>query len=146
MSTQYIRGIEARDKSIISEFSCIQDCPSLVIHHLMNIGNEITIFSPEEKMQATLIPGCLAKVWLIASYRSPQVVFRADSAANITRGLVTLLVRLFSGATPRSIMNYDPQFPQVLKLEEILGTQRRNGFSSMVNTFQLEAQRFIMRL
>ena len=143
ISPKITDSIQDRENDIIKGFSLAQEHPEWLITQLIDVGNELPSFSHEEQQQAELVPGCLAKVWLIVTYQSPHIFFKADSNASITKGLVALLVHLFSNTAPDNIVNYKSKLLENLGLHNLLGSQRRGGFNAMLRTFQLHAAKFV---
>jgi cysteine desulfuration protein SufE len=88
------------------------------------------------------VKGCQSKVWMTASIEDELVYFSADSNTAITKGLVSLLVRIFSGQKPEDILNADLYFMKKIGMERFIGTQRSNGFAAMIKQMKLYALAF----
>ena len=83
--------------------------------------------------------GCQSKVWLFPELKDGKIYFYADSNTAITKGLVSLLIRVLSGQTPDDIVNADLYFIDRIGLNRFVGTQRSNGFGSMIKQIKLDA-------
>lgn len=93
-------------------------------------------------MQNNLISGCQSRVWLHAEYRNGRIYFSADSDAVITKGLVSLMMRVFDGQTPDDILNVELGFLDKIGLREHLSPTRSNGLNSMIKQMKLYALAF----
>jgi cysteine desulfuration protein SufE len=85
------------------------------------------------------VKGCQSKVWLTSKLEDGKVYFAADSNTAITKGLVSLLARIFNGQTPEGILSSDLYFMQKIGMERFIGTQRSNGFAAMIKQMRLYA-------
>jgi cysteine desulfuration protein SufE len=88
------------------------------------------------------VKGCQSKVWLTGIVKDEKIFFTADSNTAITKGLVSLLVRIFNGQTPDTILNTDLYFMHKIGMERFIGTQRSNGFAAMIKQMKLYALAF----
>ena len=86
--------------------------------------------------------GCQSKVWLTANWKKDKVYFHADSNTAITKGLVSLLTRIFNGQTPDKSLTSDLYFMHKIGMERFIGTQRSNGFAAMIKQMKLYALAF----
>ena len=91
------------------------------------------------KTEANLIKGCQSRVWLQAELREGLLYFTADSDAIITKGIVALLIRVFSGQTPEDILNANVDFIDEIGLSQHLSPTRSNGLLSMVKQIRMYA-------
>jgi len=88
------------------------------------------------------VKGCQSKVWMTARIENDKIYFDADSNTAITKGLVSLLVRIFNGQPPEDILNADLYFMHKIGMDRFIGTQRSNGFASMIKQMKLYALAF----
>ena len=95
-----------------------------------------------DKIEENVVKGCQSKVWLTASTKNDKVFFVADSNTAITKGLVSLLIRIFNEQTPDSILDADLYFMRKIGMERFIGTQRSNGFAAMIKQMKLYALAF----
>jgi cysteine desulfuration protein SufE len=95
-----------------------------------------------DKTDDNIVKGCQSKVWLTARLEGNKLHFTADSNTAITKGLVSLLIRIFNGQTPETILNADLYFMNRIGMERFIGTQRSNGFAAMIKQMKLYALAF----
>ncbi|MBE0674885.1 MAG: SufE family protein [Bacteroidales bacterium] len=112
---------------------------------LIDTGKDLPVIDPAHKVKDYLIEGCQSKVWLYPEFDGTVVTFTADSDAIITRGIVSLLVRVLSGRTPEEIMNADLWFIDKIGLRQNLSPTRSNGLLAMVRQMKLYAIAFNAR-
>ncbi len=124
---------------IISEFALLADDREATLFYLMELGDKMPPLAGEYKTEDNLIKGCQSKVWLHADYKEGKVFFAADSNTDITRGLISLLVRILSGQTPDAIIDADLDFIEKIGMGQIIGSQRSNGFASMIKQMKMYA-------
>ncbi len=129
----------AVQEEIIDEFSILADDRESTIYYIMEIGDKLPPFPEEEKTEANIIKGCQSKVWLTTEFNDDKVIFLADSNTDITKGLISLLIRVLSGRTPKEIMNTDLYFIDKIGMSNIIGSQRSNGLASMIKQMKLFA-------
>lgn len=131
-----IRNIQ---DDIIDEFEMLADDREATLFYLMELGDKMDPLAEEFKVEDNLIKGCQSKVWLHAEFNDNIVSFAADSNTDITRGLISLLVRILSGQTPDDIINADLDFIEKIGMGQIIGSQRSNGFASMIKQIKMYA-------
>lgn len=123
---------------LITDFSFFEDWMSKY-EYIIQLGKELPLIAEEYKTDQRLIKGCQSKVWLHADYRDGLIHFTADSDAIITKGLVSLMVKVLSGHTPAEIAGSDLYFIDQIGLKEHLSPTRANGLLSMVKQMKLYA-------
>lgn len=126
-------------ENIIQEFSILDGDMEMTNFYIMELGQKLPAMAEEEKTEENIVKGCQSKVWLTAKLKDNKVIFNADSNTAITKGLVSLLVRVFSGQKPDDIINAELYFPQKIGMDRFIGTQRSNGFAAMVKQMKLYA-------
>ncbi len=131
---------EVQDK-IIDEFSLFDDWMDKY-NLLIDLGKELPVIDPKFKVKDFLIEGCQSKVWLHPDYDGKMITFTADSDAIITRGIVALLIKVFSNRTPEEIISTDLYFIEKIGLRQNLSPTRSNGLLSMVRQMKLYALAF----
>jgi cysteine desulfuration protein SufE len=124
--------------NIISEFSLFDDWMDKY-NLLIDMGKDLPVINPKFKIKDYLIEGCQSKVWLHPDYDGKVITFTADSDAIITRGIVSLLIKVFSGRTPEEIIAADLYFIEKIGLRQNLSPTRSNGLLSMVRQMKLYA-------
>ena len=131
-----IRNIQ---DEIIEDFELLADDREATLFYLMELGDKMPDLPEEYKIDENLIKGCQSKVWLHSDFEDNKVLFEADSNTDITRGLISLLVRILSGQTPDDIINTDLDFIEKIGMGQIIGSQRSNGFASMIKQIKMYA-------
>lgn len=109
---------------------------------LIDLGNEQEPLAEEYKTDNNLIEGCQSRVWLQADLIDSKVVFRAESDALIVKGIVALLIKVYSGHTPDEILASEPYFVEAIGLKEHLSPTRSNGLVAMIKQMRLYALAF----
>jgi len=129
------------ESAIIAEFSAFDDWMDKY-NYLIELGKDVRMIDEQYKVPNNLISGCQSKVWLHAAYLDGKLYFSADSDAVITRGLVSLLIRVLDGRTPDEILGANMDFIDKIGLKEHLSPTRSNGLMSMVKQMKLYALAF----
>ena len=109
---------------------------------LIDLGNEQEPLPEEYKTDNNLIEGCQSRVWLQADVVDGKVIFRAESDALIVKGIVALLIKVYSGHTPDEILASEPYFVEAIGLKEHLSLTRSNGLVAMIKQMRLYALAF----
>lgn len=132
---------EVQDE-IISEFSLLEGDMEMTIFYIMELGQKLAVMDESLKTEANIVKGCQSKVWLSAHLKDEKVYFEADSNTAITKGLVSLLIRIFNDQPPAAILDSDLYFMTKIGMERFIGTQRSNGFAAMIKQMKLYALAF----
>ena len=123
---------------IIEEFAQFGDWMERY-EYLIDLGRSLGPFDDRHKTPEYLIEGCQSKVWLFPTFETGIITFTAESDALITRGIVALLVRVFSGRTPVEIVDANIYFIEKIGLRENLSPTRSNGLLAMMKQMRLYA-------
>ena len=123
---------------LIEEFALFGDWMEKY-ENIIQMAKELPLIEEQYKTDDNLIKGCQAKVWLHADYEGGKVLFSADSDAVITKGLVSMVVRVLSNHTPQEITNADLYFVDKIGLREHLSMTRSNGLLSMIKQMKMYA-------
>ncbi|AKR54714.1 cysteine desufuration protein SufE [Youhaiella tibetensis] len=108
--------------------------------YIIELGQALPPLAPEERSEANRVHGCVSQVWLVSSEDGENLTYRGESDAMIVRGLVAILVAIYSGRPAREIAQTDAiALFDELGLREHLTTQRSNGLVAMVNRIRSEA-------
>lgn len=126
-------------EEIIDEFSILGDDKESTIYYIMEIGNKLPPFPEDERTDDNIIKGCQSKVWLTTRFEDNKVVYLADSNTDITKGLISLLIRVLSNRTPKEILDTELYFIDKIGMSSIIGSQRSNGLASMIKQMKLFA-------
>ncbi len=134
--------IEEIQNEIINEFSLLDGDMEMTVLYVMELGQKLPAVKEEDMVEENIVKGCQSKVWMTARMENDKLYFEADSNTAITKGLVSLLVRMFNGQQPEDILNADLYFMKKIGMERFIGTQRSNGFASMIKQMKLYALAF----
>ena len=129
---------------IIAEFNDFDDWLDRY-QLLIDLGGEQEPLPEEYKTDNNLIEGCQSRVWLQSDYVDGKVLFRAESDAMIVKGIVSLLIKVYSGHTPDEILGCEPYFVEAIGLKEHLSPTRSNGLVAMIKQMRLYALAFKTR-
>ena len=133
-----MQTIAERQQEVIEEFSLFDDWMQRY-EHMIDLGKSLPLISEEHKTEDNIIKGCQSKVWIYASLESDQLVFTADSDAIITKGIIAILIRVFSNQPPKAILDADTDFIDKIGLKEHLSPTRANGLVSMIKQIKMYA-------
>lgn len=136
-----MNSIQHITTDIVEEFELFDDWMEKY-DHLIDMGKSLPLIRPEWKTEDRLVKGCQSRVWLAAEWKDGRVVFSADSDAIITKGIIALLIRVFSNRTPVEIIQADVNFIDEIGLREHLSSTRSNGLVSMIGQMKQYAQAF----
>jgi len=130
--------IDEIQQEIVEEFSGFEDWMDKYAY-LIEIGNEMTPIDAKYKVESNLIRGCQSRVWLHQEFTEGKIKFEAESDALIVKGLVALLLRIYSDRTPKEILESEPRFIDEIGLRQHLSPTRSNGLLAMVKQMKLYA-------
>ena len=139
--SQPATGIEETQNRIVREFNLFEDWTERY-KHIIKLGSKLPPLDSSKKIDSNIVKGCQSQVWLHAELNEGRVVFEADSDAAITKGLVALMVRLYSHQTPTAILKTEPRFITEIGMNEHLSPTRANGLASMVKQMKIYALAF----
>lgn len=125
------RTIEEEKEAIIEEFGFLDDWIARY-EYIIELGRKLPGLAESEKLDSHLVPGCQSRVWFYADPEGHVIRFRADSDAMIVRGLIALLLRVYSGRSARDILATGPEFLEKIELGSHLSGSRANGLAAMV--------------
>lgn len=130
--------IQQLQSEIIDEFAVFDDWMQRY-EYMIDLGKSLPLISKKYKTDENIIKGCQSKVWVHAELENNQVVFTADSDAIITKGIIAILIRVFSNQNPSDIIQADTSFIDQIGLKEHLSPTRANGLVSMIKQLKLYA-------
>jgi cysteine desulfuration protein SufE len=133
-----VKSIPEIQEEIIAEFALYDDWMDKY-NYLIELSRDMPVIDPKLKIPENLIRGCQSKVWLNADYLDGIIHFTAESDAIITRGIVSLLIRVLSDRTPGEILQAELFFIDAIGLRQNLSPTRSNGLLSMVKQMKLYA-------
>ena len=138
VNTIQVKSIREIQDEIVAEFEVYEDWMDKY-NYLIELSRDLPVIDPKLKLKENLINGCQSKVWLNATYQNGIIHFTADSDAIITKGIVSLLIRVLSGRTPEEIIQSDLFFIDAIGLRQNLSPTRSNGLLSMIKQMKLYA-------
>ena len=130
--------LEEKKQQIVEDFSMYDEWLDKY-EFLIEQGKNLDVFPEESKTEDKLIKGCQSRVWLDCEKKDGKLFFKADSDAIITKGIISLLIYVYSGRTPEEIANDDFGFLDQIGLKENLSPTRAGGLAAMVETIKLKA-------
>ena len=133
--------IEEKQDRIVRQFELLGDWPERY-KYIIKLGQKLDPLDEKHKVEENLVRGCQSQVWLVTELEDDKVIFKADSDAAITKGLVAMLVNFYSGETPDSILQTDPEFIEKIGMQQHLSPTRSNGLASMVKQMKIYAMAY----
>ncbi len=112
------------------------------LFYLMELGHKLPVMAESHKTEEYLVKGCQSKVWLFPTVQNGKVHFEADSNTEITKGLISLLISVWNDRTPDEIVESDLYFIEKIGMSRMIGSQRSNGFASMIKQMKYYALAF----
>ena len=130
--------IQEIQEDIVYELSMFDDWMQRY-EYIIELCKSLPLIDPQYKTEDNLIKGCQSKVWVHASLKEDKIIFTADSDAILTKGVIAILVRVFSNQSPKDIIDADTNFIDRIGLKEHLSPTRANGLVSMIKQLKLYA-------
>jgi cysteine desulfuration protein SufE len=137
--------IKEIQEEIVDEFSMFEDWMERY-EYIIELGKSLPIIDPKFKTADNIIKGCQSKVWLHGELIGEKVIFTADSDAILTKGIIALLLRVFSNFSPQEILDANTDFIDKIGLKEHLSATRANGLVSMIKQLKMYALAFQSKL
>lgn len=131
-------AINTIQDEIIEEFSLFDNDQDKYAY-LIDLGKKVEALPDTFRVEDNIVKGCQSKVWLVTDYNEGAVEYRADSDALIVKGLISLLLRVFSGQKPEDIATAEPYFVDKIGLKQMLSMTRSNGLAAMMKKIKLYA-------
>jgi cysteine desulfuration protein SufE len=136
--------INEKQDQIIEDFELFDDWMEKY-EYIIQLGKELPLIDEQYKTEDNLIRGCQSRVWLHADYKDRKLLFTGDSDALITKGLVSMVVQVLSGHTPREIADADIYFIDAIGLRSHLSPTRSNGLLSMLKQMKMYAVAYLSK-
>ncbi len=133
-----IKSIEELSAEVIDEFSVFGEWLDKY-EYIIELGKALPVIDEKDKVDENLINGCQSRVWLSCENRDGRLWFKADSDAIITKGIISLLIRVYNGQKPAEIAASDFSFIEEIGLKENLSPTRANGLVSMIKQIKIYA-------
>ena len=137
--------IKEIQEEIVDEFSMFEDWMERY-EYIIELGKSLPLIDPQFKTDDNIIKGCQSKVWIHGELKGDKVIYTADSDAILTKGIIALLLRVFSNFTPQQILDANTGFIDEIGLKEHLSATRANGLVSMIKQLKLYAIAFQSKL
>ena len=134
-------SIEDVQNKIVREFNLLEDWTERY-KYIIKLGSKLPQLDSSKKVEHNIVKGCQSQVWLHAEFSEGKIIFEADSDAAITKGLVALMVHLYSHQSPNAILATEPTFITEIGMNEHLSPTRANGLASMVKQMKIYALAF----
>jgi len=131
-------NIESIQEEIIDEFSMFDDWMQRY-EYMIDLGKSLPLIHDSNKIEENLIKGCQSKVWLHAELKNDKITYTADSDAIITKGIIAILLRVFSNQKPEKILAANTNFVDEIGLKDHLSPTRANGLVSMIKQIKIYA-------
>jgi len=138
-------SIQEIQDEIIEEFAMFEDWMQRY-EYMIDLGKTLPLIASEFKTDDNIIKGCQSKVWVHAELKDNELEFTADSDAIITKGIIAILIRVFSNQHPKDILASDTSFIDQIGLKEHLSPTRANGLVSMIKQIKMYAIAFQTQL
>lgn len=136
--------IQEKQQELLKTFDFLSDWEEKY-EFIIDLGKELKPMPEEKKTEDFLIKGCQSQVWLNAELQDGKIIFYADSDGILPKGIISLLVGVFSGHTPQEIIDADYDFIAKIGLQEFLSPSRANGLSSMMKQIKFYAISFQLK-
>jgi cysteine desulfuration protein SufE len=133
--------IKEIQEEIVDEFSLFDDWMQRY-EYIIDLGKNLPLIQEEFKTDDNIIKGCQSKVWLKGEQKDDKIKFTADSDAILTKGIIAILIRVFSNQKSSDILNADMDFIDEIGLKEHLSPTRANGLVSMIKNIKMYALAF----
>src|SRR5574344_62561 len=134
-------SIVETENEIIEEFELFDDWMDKY-NYIIELGKTLPLIDAQYKTDEYLIPGCQSQVWLHADYIDGKLIFKADSDAIITKGIINLLIRVLSNRTPQEILDAPLHYLDKIGIKEHLSPTRSNGLVSMIQEMKKYASTY----
>ena len=131
-------SIKEKQQELIDDFAFLSDWEQKY-EYIIDLGKELKGLPEEKKNEDILIKGCQSQVWLDAELRDGKIFFLADSDGILPKGIISLLVGVYSGHTAKEILAADFDFISKIGLQEFLSPSRANGLASMIKQIKFYA-------
>ncbi|MHA6696745.1 SufE family protein [Chryseobacterium sp. A301] len=136
--------IKEKQQEIVNDFNFLEDWEQKY-EYIIDLGKELRGLSEDKKTPENLIKGCQSQVWIDASYENGILTFNADSDGILPKGIVSLLVSIYSGHSTQEILDSDFDFISQIGLQEFLSPSRANGLMAMTKQIKFYAVAFQLK-
>ncbi len=123
--------IQEKQKELVEEFAAMEDW-SERFHHIIDLGKELSPLEDKFYRDEYIVPGCTSKVWLYGEYKDNKLYFKADSDSILVKGLIAILIEVYSGFQKKDILESNTDFIKEIGITENLTANRANGLGAML--------------
>ena len=131
------KTMHQQQDEIIDAFATLSGDRAAMLDYLIDLGIRLAPMDPIYKTDAYLVSGCMSKVWLADTIVDKRLFLQADSNTVITKGLMSLLVKVYSGQLVQDVLATDLYFIQTIGINDLVGLQRFNGLAHMIKAIKL---------
>ena len=132
------KSVRAIEEEIVEEFSLFDNWEDKY-EYIIDMGKKLPVLDEAFKKDENRIRGCQSTVWMVSEFRDGRVYYKADSDAVIVKGLISMLIRVFSGQRPKDIVDADMKFIDEIGMSTHLAQTRSNGLRAMIKQMKLDA-------
>ncbi|KMQ71435.1 SufE family protein [Chryseobacterium koreense] len=136
--------IKEKQQQLVDEFAFLDDWEQKY-EYIIDLGKELKGLPEDKKTPENLIKGCQSQVWIDAEFKEGKLFFNADSDGILPKGIVSLLVSVYSGHTTAEILDSDFKFIEEIGLQEFLSPSRANGLMAMTKQIKFYAVAFQLK-
>ena len=137
-------NIEDRAKEVVNRFTQIEDWEDRY-REIIKFGKSLPNLDESLKVEDYKVKGCQSQVWLVPEFKEGLVHFKADSDAAIVKGIISIILEVYSSSTPNEILTFRPTFIEEIGLKQHLSMSRANGLSSMIKKVTIYAMAFMAK-
>ncbi len=137
--------IQDEQAAIVAKFNQLPDWNARY-KYIIDLGKQLPSLPDEHKTEDNIVRGCQSQVWMVADEQDGMVIFTADSDALIVKGLIALILQVYSGQPPEAILANPPEFINQIDMGKHLSMQRSNGLAAMVKQIQMYALGYKVKL
>ena len=134
--------MDEKQTELVEQFKMLDGDMEMTLSYIMELGEELEPMPEATKVDENIVKGCQSKVWLNATLEEGKLVFQADSNTAITKGLVSMLLKVVNRETPEHVLAMEITFPERIGMNRFIGTQRSNGFAAMIKQIRFYALAF----
>lgn len=131
-TTNSLLSPHAIQSELIQEFRFLEGDREAMLQYLIELGEKLPALPDTDKTEQNKIQGCMSTVWLSCKPAGDKLYFQADSNTAITKGLISLLIRVLSGQSIATILHTDLYFLEQIGMDQLIGSQRSSGLASMI--------------
>lgn len=136
--------INEKQQETVEEFAFLEDWEQKY-EYIIDLGKELKGIADDKKVDDNLIKGCQSKVWIDAEFKEGKLYFNADSDGILPKGIISLLVSIYSGHSTQEILDSDFKFIEEIGLQEFLSPSRANGLMAMTKQIKFYAVAFQLK-